>query len=202
MSLNPTSSNYSIAAHGIEKTPGVDPVALGALQNELRALGGFNSAASFNAWCRAAIDAWQRVFPEGLGSTSLWGEVIGRIDGGERDRAGIPPIKTSWGGVSIVTYEPPHVEKYLAIRAGGYLAFETHERKEEHLRVTEGAGILIYRDARNEPLQLKVLVPGVEASFAPGQEHCIVGTEDLLVYETSEDYKGMDKDLIFIFMPE
>jgi len=196
------SQNYPVSVNGIDEAPGVNSAALQALQRELRGLGGFNSTVSFNAWCRGAIGAWERVFPEGLGETSQLSDVLAGIDRGESDRAGLLPIKTPWGGVSILIHEPPHIEKYLAIRAGGYLAFETHERKEEHLRVMEGAGLLIYRDARDEPLQLKVLVPGVEARFAPGQEHCIIGTESLLVYETSEDHKGMDKDLIFIFLPE
>lgn len=199
---NPIAQKYPINVSSIENTPGVDPMALQVLQRELRGLGGFSSAVSFNSWCRGAISAWERAFPERLGATEMWSEVISRIDNGERDRAGLEPIKTPWGGVSVVIHAPPHIEKYLAIKSGGYLAFETHERKEEQLRVMEGAGLLIYRAERDAPLQLKVLVPGVEASFAPGQEHCIVGTEDLLIYETSADHKGMDKDLIFIFMPE
>jgi hypothetical protein len=30
-------------------------------------------------------------------------------------------------------------------------------------------------------------------------EHCIIGAEDLLVFERSVDPKGMDQDLIFIY---
>ena len=33
-------------------------------------------------------------------------------------------------------------------------------------------------------------------------EHCIIGTEDLLVFERSVDPKGMDQDLIFIYEPD
>jgi hypothetical protein len=32
-------------------------------------------------------------------------------------------------------------------------------------------------------------------------EHCLIGTEDLLVFERSVDPKGMDKDLVFIYEP-
>ncbi len=38
--------------------------------------------------------------------------------------------------------------------------------------------------------------------LAPGQEHCLIGTEDLLVFERSTDPKGMDQDLIFIYEPD
>jgi hypothetical protein len=30
-------------------------------------------------------------------------------------------------------------------------------------------------------------------------EHCIIGVEDVLVFERSIDPKGMDQDLIFIY---
>jgi hypothetical protein len=33
-------------------------------------------------------------------------------------------------------------------------------------------------------------------------EHCIIGAEDLLVFERSVDPKGMDQDLIFIYEPD
>lgn len=35
----------------------------------------------------------------------------------------------------------------------------------------------------------------------PGMEHCLIGTENLLVFERSIDPKGMDQDLIFIYEP-
>lgn len=38
--------------------------------------------------------------------------------------------------------------------------------------------------------------------FGPGVEHCLIGTEDLLVYEKSIDAKGMDQDLILLYMPQ
>ena len=93
------------------------------------------------------------------------------------------------------------MEKFLAIKKHGYLAFEKHEAKDEELRVREGKGVLLYRESASEPVKLRVLEAGVTANFKPGQEHCIIGTENLLVYEVSTDRKGMDKDLIFLFEP-
>ena len=36
----------------------------------------------------------------------------------------------------------------------------------------------------------------------PCEEHCIIGTEDLLIFERSLDPLGMDQDLLFIYTPE
>ena len=33
-------------------------------------------------------------------------------------------------------------------------------------------------------------------------EHCLIGTENLLVFERSIDPKGMDQDLVFIYEPD
>jgi hypothetical protein len=33
-------------------------------------------------------------------------------------------------------------------------------------------------------------------------EHCLIGTENLLVFERSVDPKRMDKDLVFIYEPD
>jgi hypothetical protein len=33
-------------------------------------------------------------------------------------------------------------------------------------------------------------------------EHCLIGTENLLVFERSTDPKGMDQDLVFIYEPD
>lgn len=46
------------------------------------------------------------------------------------------------------------------------------------------------------------LAPGARFHFEPGMEHCLIGTEDLLVFERSTDPKGMDQDLVFIYEPE
>jgi hypothetical protein len=44
--------------------------------------------------------------------------------------------------------------------------------------------------------------PGDKFHFEPGMEHCVIGTEDLLIFEHSLDPKGMDQDLIFIYEPD
>lgn len=49
---------------------------------------------------------------------------------------------------------------------------------------------------------MEVLKPGAEFHLRPGMEHCLIGTENLLVFERSIDPKGMDQDLIFIYEPE
>jgi hypothetical protein len=33
-------------------------------------------------------------------------------------------------------------------------------------------------------------------------EHCLIGTENLIVFEISIDPKGMDQDLVFIYEPD
>lgn len=108
-------------------------------------------------------------------------------------------IVTPWGGVVIIKHEHPLVEKYLVVKGGHYLSFEKHEEKEEHLKVAEGEGVLLQRDG--DDITVRRLYPGVEADFAPGEEHCIIAPKDLLIFENSLDHKGMDQDLIFIFNP-
>jgi hypothetical protein len=49
---------------------------------------------------------------------------------------------------------------------------------------------------------VETLGPGAEFHFEPGTEHCLIGTENLLVFERSVDPKGMDQDLVFIYEPE
>jgi mannose-6-phosphate isomerase-like protein (cupin superfamily) len=88
------------------------------------------------------------------------------------------------------------------VRQGGYLALEMHEEKDEHLEVQEGAGLILYRNATHEPLTVEALAPGDRFHFEPGMEHCLIGTENLLVFERSVDPKGMDQDLVFIYFPD
>jgi mannose-6-phosphate isomerase-like protein (cupin superfamily) len=104
--------------------------------------------------------------------------------------------------VIIVLHEHPRVEKYLVIRQGGYLALEMHEQKDEHLVVQEGAGLILSRSAAGQPLTVEALAPGNRFHFEPGMEHCMIGTENLLVFERSVDPKGMDQDLVFIYEPD
>ena len=98
--------------------------------------------------------------------------------------------------------EHPRVEKFLVIQRGKYLALEKHEQKDERSEVKEGAGLILSRETTSEPLKIDILSPGGQFHFEPGMEHCLIGTENLLVFECSIDPKGMDQDLIFIYEPE
>jgi mannose-6-phosphate isomerase-like protein (cupin superfamily) len=132
-----------------------------------------------------------------IGTTALFPELLDRIT---RNGDGI--IHTPWGGIVIVLHDHPRVEKYLVVREGGNLALEMHEQKDEHLEVQEGAGLILYRSAAGQPLKVEALAPGNRFHFKPGMEHCLIGTENLLVFEKSVDPKGMDKDLVFIYEPD
>ena len=171
---------------------------LAGVAEALRAVTRIDSRASFNRYCRLACQLWDTKLGAGIGQTSpRFDELIRRIAGG-----GDEVIPTSWGGVVITRHEPPHVEKYLVIRRGGYLALETHEQKDERLQVKEGAGLLLSRQAPGQPLTVQALRPDDESHFEPGMEHCLIGTENLLVFERSTDPKGMDQDLVFIYEPD
>jgi mannose-6-phosphate isomerase-like protein (cupin superfamily) len=157
-----------------------------------------DSREAFNRYCRKACSLWSRQFSNRpVGTTTLFPELLDRIN-----RGGHGIIQTPWGGVVIVLHEHPRVEKYLVIGQGGYLALEMHEQKDEHLVVHEGAGLILYRSAAGQPLTVEALAPGNRFHFKPGMEHCLIGTENLLVFERSIDPKGMDQDLIFIYEPD
>lgn len=152
---------------------------------------------TFDAFCQNICSLWARHFPENRGSTtSSYEELAARIAAGAVEEEIIP---TPWGGVVVTQYEYPRVEKYLVIRKGGYLALEKHLEKEEETEVREGRGLLLFRESPNAPLRVVELKPGGKYRFLPGMEHCIIGTEDLLMFERSTDPKGMDQDLIFIY---
>jgi hypothetical protein len=165
--------------------------------HELSALSPINSRESFNRYCRKACCLWNDAFPNGIGETEQFAKLLNRI---ERANDGV--IRTGWGGVVITLHEHPRVEKYLVVRKSGYLALEMHEKKDERLEVREGAGLILWRPANEQLLAIEVLQPGAEFHFQPGMEHCIIGVEDLLVFELSIDPKGMDQDLIFIYEPD
>ena len=157
-----------------------------------------HSQATFNRYCRQACLLWREHFRDGpTGTIALFPELLDRI---KRNGDGI--IQTPWGGVVIVLHDHSRVEKYLVVRQGGYLALEMHEQKDEHLEVQEGAGLILYRSATGQPLTVEALAPGNRFHFEPGMEHCLIGTENLLVFERSVDPKGMDKDLVFIYEPD
>jgi hypothetical protein len=156
------------------------------------------SRTSFNRYCREACRLWNEHFSKGVGKTSAhFAELLEKVE-----RGGDAVIKTPAGGVVIESHEHPRVEKYLVIRKGGYLPLETHEQKDERLEVKEGAGLMLSRRSTDQPLTVEALAPGEKFHFEPGMEHCIIGTENLLVFERSVDPKGMDQDLVFIYEPD
>jgi hypothetical protein len=168
------------------------------LAGELGVQTKIDSRESFNRYCRSAYQVWVAHFPGRFGETTgKFTELVLCI--GSASSSVIP---TSWGGVVVTRHEPPKVEKYLVIHQGGYLALEKHEQKDEHLKVQEGAGLILSRRSADRPLTVEALEPGREFHFEPGMEHCIIGTEDLLVFERSIDPKGMDQDLIFLYEPD
>jgi hypothetical protein len=184
------SAAFPLDLRALAAEPGFGPLA-----TILRALGDIDSTASFNHFCREAI----RWHPPGGGRSGAgqFGPLLDRV---QRGGAGVIP--TSWGGVVVTLHEHPKVEKYLVIRAGGYLALEKHEQKDERIEVREGSGLLLARDLSSGALVAHALAPGHEFHFPPGMEHCLIGTENLLVFERSTDPKGMDQDLIFLYEPD
>jgi hypothetical protein len=168
-----------------------------ALAERLAPFSPIDSAESFNRYCRNACQLWREQLPERLGRISpRFAELKQQIGSKSND-----VIKTGWGGVVITLHEHPRVEKYLVINNGRYLALERHEQKDEHLEVREGAGLVLWRESASTALIAEPLLPNKSFHFEPGMEHCLIGTEDLLVFERSTDPKGMDRDLIFIFEP-
>ena len=51
-------------------------------------------------------------------------------------------------------------------------------------------------------LQVLLLKPGLRFHFDPGEVHCLIGLQNLLVFESSSDPLGMDQDLCFIYLPD
>jgi len=168
---------------------------IGAALSELSPI---DSEETFNLYCREACRLWASHLRKRLGETSpRFAELLEKIE-----CRGEGVIKTDWGGVVVTLHEPPCVEKFLVIREGGYLALEKHEQKDERLEVKEGAGLILWRRPNEKTLAVAALVPGDKFHFKPGAEHCLIGTENLLVFESSVDPKGMDQDLIFIYEPD
>lgn len=168
---------------------------IGAALGELAPI---SSEETFNEYCREACRLWTAHFRNPIGKTSpRFEELLEKI---ERRSEGV--IKTGWGGVVVTLHEHPRVEKFLMIRQGRYLALEMHEQKDERLEVMEGAGLIIWRRLAGQPLAVQAVATGDEFHLEPGKEHCLIGTEDLLVFERSLDPKGMDQDLIFIYEPD
>ena len=186
-------ANFELNHSKLESNPRFARIA-GALSS----LGPIDAPTAFNRYCRQACRLWRECFPDRLGQTSAqFSDLLARIA-----EDGPSVIRTSWGGVVIVLHEHPRVEKWLVVRAGGYLALEVHEQKDEHLEVKEGAGLILWRRLADQPIAVQALAPGDQFHLEPGKEHCLIGTENLLVFERSLDPKGMDQDLIFIYQPD
>jgi hypothetical protein len=168
------------------------------IAERLAGLSPIDSQSSFNSYCREAC----RLSNERANRTTSG--VLVRFDELARTvkSGGANVIQTNWGGVVITLHEPPQVEKYLVIRKGGFLALEKHEKKDEGLEVREGQGLLLWRQKVGKPLMAQAIGPGDEFHLSPGREHCLIGADNLLVFERSIDPKGMDQDLIFIYTPE
>jgi hypothetical protein len=165
---------------------------------KLDELSPIESDETFNRYCREACRLWSGQFRNPVGEVSpRFGELLRQIENRSQN-----VIKTGWGGVVITLHEHPRVEKFLVIRRDGYLALEMHEQKDERLEVKEGAGLILWRRPNEQSLTVEALQPGAEFHLKPGMEHCLIGTEDLLVFERSTDPKGMDQDLIFLYEPE
>jgi mannose-6-phosphate isomerase-like protein (cupin superfamily) len=193
MKVKVTMNVFELNHQPLAAAPGFE-----SLAGELSALTPIDSPESFNRYCHRACHEWQRHKIAGhTGTYANFGKLAASVDAGGED-----VIPTPWGGVVITRHEPPQVEKYLVIRRGSYLALETHAEKVEHLEVEEGAGLILWRRGRGEALAVQPLSPGDSFDFQPGMEHCLIGTEDLLVFERSTDPKGMDQDLIFLYTPE
>ena len=169
---------------------------LPALAEMLGAQSRIDSRETFNAYCRETCRAWAELYGT-TGRPAHFRELLEQIE-----RGGNNIIPTAWGGVVVTLHEHPRVEKYLVVQRGGYLALEKHEQKDEHLTIEEGAGLLLSRLAPDQPLAVRAVAPGDEFHFAPGQAHCLIGADNLLVFERSTDSKGMDQDLIFIYEPD
>ena len=168
------------------------------IARELNALSPIDSDAAFNRYCRSACRIWSDQFPDGIGRTSEeFEQLLARVGQGGDD-----VIPTGWGGVVITLRDDPRIEKFLVVNRGKWLALEKHEQKDERLEVKEGAGLILWRPYNERALTVEVVGPNAQFHFKPGMEHCIIGTEDLLVFECSTDPKGMDQDLVFIYEPE
>jgi hypothetical protein len=170
----------------------------GEIGAALAAFSPIDSEETFNSYCREACRLWASHLRKRLGETSpRFAELLEKIE-----CRGEGVIKTDWGGVVVTLHEPPRVEKFLVIREGDYLALEKHEQKDERIEVKEGAGLILWRRPKEKTLAVAALASGNKFHFKPGAEHCLIGTENLLVFERSTDPKGMDQDLIFIYEPD
>jgi len=155
----------------------------------------FSSAEAYRGYCHGLVAAYRESKPTAMVTPTFGGHLSAIAKGGDM------VIKTDWGGVDIVSYQHPNVEKFLVVESGKFLAFEKHDEKVETLIGEEGVGVLVYRPEGSTSLKAEFIQPGWTRTLQPGQEHTIIALSNLLVRERSIDPKGMDKDLIFMYMP-
>lgn len=161
----------------------------------------FADNSGFNTYCSALCSTWRdsNMAPPQSPSFSL---LLARIERGPKEVDGkILVIPTPWGGVDVLRYDHPHVEKHLVVTGGKYLAYEFHHEKAERLWVHEGVGVLLTKKVGAAEITAQPFVTGSYAQFAPGDEHCVIALDDMVVYESSTDPRGMDKDLQLKFTP-
>lgn len=178
----------------------------GALEKLVFGVPEFTSGEIYRSYCMDLIKRYKSNF---TGAFTTGQQFKKRLQNIQNSQGHI--IQTDWGGVDIVSYEHPNVDKFLVVESGKFLAFEKHEQKVETLLGDEGVGVLIFRplpgedidllDTAQPALKAEIIEPGWTKTLQPGQEHTIVALSDLLIRETSLDYKGMDQDLIFIYLP-
>lgn len=150
---------------------------------------GFADEMQFNAVCQSLIEAFQAHFKQSS-DLKQFSEILPKAK---------EACPTPWGGVYNVKQQGNWMEKYLLITAGGYLPLEKHHQKDETINVIEGQGLLLYRsESDSSYLALTLLKAGDCFHFPVEYEHCILGGNDLLVYETSDDPAGAD-DIIILF---
>ncbi len=191
-------SRFSLEFDNLLPASREDEAELAAFRQRLSAMTLIDSQASFNRFCRQACVLWADAVSTDEGPAGVRFSDLAR----DLDAGGDHVIPTSWGGVVIRVHEHPRVEKYLVVRRGGYLALETHRQKTEELRIEDGSGLLLTGRAGGDVLSVLLLEPGMSFTFHPGEVHCLIGTDNLLVFEQSSDPEGMDQDLVFIYTPE
>jgi len=155
----------------------------------------FDSEISFNVFCKKVIQVWNKHVHE-ISSSAKFDYYRHQILS-ENEKT----IATSWGGVVLDEVIVPRIKKFLVVDKSKYLSLEIHEEKEEKITIVSGVGLLLRKKLKKGELEAILLQTGDEVEFAPLIEHCVIGLENLLIYENSLDHKGMDQDLIFIYQP-
>lgn len=153
----------------------------------------FSNAEEFNALARTLSGSPD----DSSKSSDLFTSKLAEISSGLNKS-----FPTPWGGVALQKVEEPLVEKFLVVRGGNYLAFEKHDQKEEWLSLVEGEAVLMHKKSGSDIVSIISMKPGEQIFIAPGEEHCLCARTNAVVFERGFDHKGMDQDLIFIYLPD